>query len=324
VQGQLNPTSGRGEYRLNVQSEDLARFGATTLPLLSQFQLLPKNSALVAGHVALSTALKTREFSLTGATQHSQLRLQDVVGSVGDYRFDRLALAADWTGITQWQTRQPVELSVAELNLGFKVRDIQLRVSLPKATAIAQPQLRIDAFSAGMFGGQLLLPQPQSWDFAAKANQLTLQARQWQLAELVALQKNADIQAQGTLEGELPVTIADGRIIIKKGYLRALPPGGSIRYTANDASKALASNSAELRLALNLLSDLQYQVLSSVVNLDAAGNLLLELSLEGSNPSQYGGQPVNFNINLEQNLDPLLQSLRLSGTLVERIEGGLH
>jgi len=73
-----------------------------------------------------------------------------------------------------------------------------------------------------------------------------------------------------------------------------------------------------------LLSDFQYQVLSSEVELDNDGNLLLGLSLSGKNPAQYEGRPINFNINLEQNLDPLLQSLRLSDKLVEKIEGRLH
>ena len=147
-----------------------------------------------------------------------------------------------------------------------------------------------------------------------------LSAKRWQLAQIVALQQSEDIQAQGILEGRLPVTLAAGRITIDKGYLRALPPGGTIRYLANDASRALGGNSRELALALELLSDFRYEVLSSDVELDSDGNLLLGLSLAGHNPGQYEGRAVNFNINLEQNLDPLLQSLRLSGKLTEEIE----
>ena len=65
-------------------------------------------------------------------------------------------------------------------------------------------------------------------------------------------------------------------------------------------------------------------LLSSEVELDQAGNLLLGLSLGGRNPNQFDGRQVNFNINLEQNLDPLLQSLRLSDTLVKKIEERLQ
>lgn len=100
--------------------------------------------------------------------------------------------------------------------------------------------------------------------------------------------------------------------------------GGSIYYSCNDASRALGEKSTEVALALDLLSDFQYQVLSSTVDLDKAGNLQLGLSLAGHNPTLYDGRPVNFNINLEQNLDPLLQSLRLSDTLVKKIENRLQ
>lgn len=55
----------------------------------------------------------------------------------------------------------------------------------------------------------------------------------------------------------------------------------------------------------------QYRLLSSEVQLDKAGTLLLGLSLEGNNPGLYEGQAIRFNINVEQNLDPLLQSLRI-------------
>jgi hypothetical protein len=324
LQGTINLATGAGQLNLDATLGDLPHFAATTLPLLQHFDLVNHKVEVRSGRVGLDIAITSAAFAPASWCQQSHLEVKDVSGSVGDYRFDGLALNANWSGVTQWQTQRPVEISLANLDLGFPVEDILAHVSLPKATPFASPLIRIDRFSAGLFGGRLLLPQAQSWDFAAPSNQLTLQAQQWQLADLVALQKNTDIQAQGTLEGELPMTITAGRLIIDDGYLHALPPGGSIRYTPNDASQSLAAGSPELGMALDLLSDFQYQVLSSRVQLDAAGNLLLGLSLQGSNPSRYEGQPINFNINLEQNLDPLLQSWRLSGKLVEQIEGVLQ
>ena len=114
--------------------------------------------------------------------------------------------------------------------------------------------------------------------------------------------------------------MSDGRLIIENGYLRALPPGGSIRYVPSAASQSLGETSKELALALDLLSDFRYQLLSTEVELKKTGTLLLGLSLAGSNPERFEGREINFNINLEQNIDPLLQSLRVSDTLVEKIE----
>lgn len=324
LQGTVNLATGAGKFDLNAAIKDLPRFVATAMPLIKHFDLVNDDVDVHRGRVKLDTTIESAGFAPSTWQQQSSLEVLDVSGSVGDYRFGGLALNGKWSGVTQWRTQKPAEISLATLDLGFPVQDVVAHLSLPQATPIAAPLVRIDKFSAGAFGGRLLLAQAQTWDFAAPSNQLTLQAQQWQLADIVALQKNTDIRAEGTLEGELPMTITGGRIIIDNGFLRALPPGGSIRYTPNDASRSFAAGNPELGMALDLLSDFQYQVLSSKVHLDAAGNLLLGLSLQGSNPSRYEGQPINFNINLEQNLDPLLQSWRLSGKLVERIEGALQ
>ncbi|MEH6635991.1 MAG: YdbH domain-containing protein [Halioglobus sp.] len=324
LRGTVNGQTGRGDYALNARSLDLPYAAGTVLPLLQHFKVLQQEVEILSGDITLATSFTSQSFDPASFQQQSQLTIRDISGSYDEYRFEGAALAAHWRGIEHWKTLKPIELSMAQLDIGFVLVDILALVDLPKPTPIVQPLVYIEKFSAGMFGGRLYLPQPRQWDFGARTNKMTLRAEQWQLADMVALQQDQDIQAQGRLEGELPVTMTGGRIIIEKGYLRALEPGGSIRYIANEASKALATSSPELGLALDLLSDFQYQVLSSEVELDQEGNLLLGLSLAGKNPSQYQGRPVNFNINLEQNLDPLLQSLRLSDNLVEKIEGRLQ
>ncbi len=324
LRGNVNLETGSGEYELNARSLDLAYAASTALPLLQEFDLLQQDVEVLGGTIKFSSELQSHNFDLASWQQQAQLTIQNLSGSYDEYSFEGLELAASWSGIERWKTQKPVEFSMARLDIGFDVIDIRARLRMPQATPIAQPVVNIEQFSAGMFGGRVYLPQPGRWDFAADTNKFTLHAEKWQLADMVALQQGQDIQALGVLEGELPVTMSGGRIIIEKGYLRALPPGGSIRYMANESSQALAASSPELGLALDLLSDFQYQVLSTEVELDREGKLLLGLSLSGRNPAQYEGRPINFNINLEQNLDPLLQSLRLSDKLVEKIEGRLH
>jgi hypothetical protein len=322
--GALNPTLGSGNYMLEANIDDLPDFAATTTPLLQRFDLLERKVAMRSGRITLNTTLTSTGFGLEQWTQQSKLAAEHISGNLGDYAFEDLELTAEWSGITRLKTLRPLQMSVASFNAGIVLQDIKLDVSLPKSTPIAQPLVRIDAFSAQVFGGELAMPDTQEWDFSAASNGVTLVASDWQLGQMVALQKNADIEAEGALEGVLPIIIADGRMIIDSGYLRALPPGGSIRYRATDETRALADNNAELALALDVLSDFQYQQLRSKVQLDKAGNLLLALSLEGSNPALYEGQSIRFNINVEQNLDPLLQSLRIGDNLEQRIEDGMQ
>lgn len=320
IKGTLDLHTGAGTLLLDARVTDLAYLTDSTVPVLRHFDLLATEVELRSGSVQLTSAIKSEDFDISGWEQQSQVRIRNVSGTWDEYRFDGLSLGAEWSGITHWKTHKPLELSLAKLHTGFAIADVYLRVSLPKATPISTPSVLIETFTAGMFGGEVFLADAQSWDFSAASNQMTLSAKNWQLGELVALQPNADIRAQGILEGELPIELIDGRLVIENGYLRARPPGGYIRYLANEKSRALAGKSPELALAIDLLSDFQYQSLSSEVQLDKAGNLLLDLSLAGNNPTQYQGQAINFNINLEQNLDPLLQSLRLSDNVSTRIE----
>jgi len=190
-------------------------------------------------------------------------------------------------------------------------------------TPALSPELDILAFSADVFGGQILLETPTIWNFSAHTNSATLRVENWELAQIVALQQNQDIEAQGTIQGTLPIALSDGRLAVSKGYLNALPPGGTIRYNSSDTARNLGNNK-QLGLAMDLLSDFRYEILKSEVDLDDQGNLVLGLSLGGRNPGHHGGQEVRFNIMVEQNLDPLLQSLRLSDTLSHSIENRLR
>jgi hypothetical protein len=326
VEGQTNLSTGQGQYNATLGSQDLAYASETLLPLMRKLQLLgpAQNLSIASGFVELSSALDSNSFAIEDFHQQARLVVGNLSGTLGEYRFERATLNASWTGIDQWRTQSPVSIAIEKLYMGFDILDTRLQLSLPRDTPIDHPLITIEHFSSTVFGGQVYLPKPQPWDFAANSNDFSLRAEGWQLSDMVALQQSEDIQAIGLLEGELPMTVTDGRVIIADGYLRALPPGGSIRYIANEASKALAASSTELALALDLLSDFQYEVLSSEVNLNNKGQLLLGLSLEGKNPSQQEGRAINFNINLEQNLDPLLQSLRLSDNLVKQLENQIN
>jgi len=322
LQGELNLYSGQGSFQTSLNSQDLAYASETFLPLLEDLTLLKKGLGikLTSGSMSLNSQLNSSGFEVSDLKQQSELKIIHVSGLYDEYQFEGLRLDAQWSGIDQWQTQTPIEFSMQRFNMGFDLLDTHALLSLAKAKIFNSPKINIDAFSSGLFGGKVYLPEAQQWDFAAKINHFTLRAEDWRLADMAAMQEGQDIQAKGTLEGALPLTVTEGRIIIADGYLRARAPGGTIRYIANESGRALAASSPELGMALDLLSDFQYETLSSQVKLDEAGNLSLGLSLAGKNLELFEGRAVNFNINLEQNLDPLLQSLRLSDKLIEKLE----
>ena len=325
LQGELNIHSGKGSFQTSLNSQDLRYASETFLPLLEDLKLLKGLSIkFSSGSMSLNSQLNSSSFTLAALKQQSKLSINNLSGVYDEYQFEGITLDAQWSGIEQWQTQGPIEFTMKRFNMGFDLFDTHALVSLPMATVFNDPKINIRAFSSGVFGGKVYLPEAHEWDFAAKSNHFTLRAEKWRLADMAAMQQGQNIEAKGILEGALPVTVTGGRIIIAGGYLRALAPGGTIRYIADEASRALAASSPELGMALDLLSDFQYDVLSSQVELDEAGNLSLGLSLAGKNLELFEGRAVNFNINLEQNLDPLLQSLRLSDKLIEKLESRIN
>jgi hypothetical protein len=322
LHGKGNVRSGVGSATANLHSQNLAAAGQAILPLLRKFGLLDKSYklAVTAGRASLDSKIRSRGYRLDQLAQQSQFVLAQVTGGYNGIKVEEFGLSANWEGIDRWRTMGPARLSIGKLNAGFELRNIQAKLALPEATPIGQPTMLVKSFSSDVFGGRMSLAKPEKWGVGAQTNSATVDVQGWQLSQLVALQQNPDIQAQGVLHGQLPITINGGRLLIDKGYLRAQAPGGRIRYTARDASRAMAQSSSQLRDALEIMEDFYFDKLGSEVDLDASGNLLLSLALAGSNPDYSGGRRINFNLNLAQNIDPLLQSLRLSGSLARQLE----
>ncbi|NQX88620.1 MAG: YdbH domain-containing protein [Halioglobus sp.] len=320
LSGQLNLQKMHGDLQLSAQSSDLRALTESIGQPLRKLGILGAPLLIDAGTFEIHSLLT----GIDHWTQSSRVEIAGVSGQYGDYRFSGFSLVGAWQGLENLRTTEPVIINLEHLDIGTDVSEVSSSFTLPQPTSLTTPNIAIGSFSAMLFGGRVFLPETATWDFGANHNALTLRAQDWQLARIVALQHGTDIQADGRLEGALPIKITDGRVIIHNGYLRALPPGGTIRYMPNESSHNLRDSSSELDLALNLLRDFHYEILNSTVELDKSGKLLLSLSLAGNNPNQHGGQSVNFNINVEQNIDPLLQSLLLSGKLIDNIENRLQ
>jgi hypothetical protein len=291
-----------------------------SLPVWKQLMGSAPRVTLAQGTLSLHSKLVSTGYAAEQWQQQSTLELNGLTGAWDDYLFENASLSAAWSGWENPATSSPVTLAIDRLNLGVELGNLRAQLSLPGNVPLLRARVNLEAFTADIFSGRVFLSEPTQWDLGAARNAVLLRAENWQLGDIVALQQNQDISAGGVLQGEIPVQFSGGRFTIGSGYLQALAPGGRIRYALNESSMALADTSEQLRLALALLADFQYQVLASTVSLDQTGALHLGLSLSGSNPAYENGRQVNFNINLEQNLDPLLQSLRLSDSLLQKLE----
>jgi hypothetical protein len=99
--------------------------------------------------------------------------------------------------------------------------------------------------------------------------------------------------------------------------VRADAPGGVIRL-----APALAGGVDQpgLDFALRALQNFTYTELEADVDYTADGDLSLGVRLRGRNPDVEGGRPIHYNLNVQENVPVLLESLRLQRRVTEGVE----
>jgi len=139
------------------------------------------------------------------------------------------------------------------------------------------------------------------------------------LNNILALEQQPSLVGTGTLAGRLPFSFKGDKLWVKDGDIYSTD-NGYIRYNANDNVTAYAKSNKGLEIALNVLEDFHYKVLSIDANYTPDGKLILRNKLSGKNPNWQQGQPIEFAINIEENVLQLLKTLQFSDQLSEKIQ----
>lgn len=230
-----------------------------------------------------------------------------VSGNVG------LALKADSFAATG------KNLTAGEIILGFSIGPARAALGYNAAFANpAQGQLRIDVLQSELMGGSVEIPAA-ILDFAKPEQQLQVNITELDLGRLLAEHPSSDLSGSGRLSGSIPLTVSAEGISVTGGKLAARPPGGYLQYRSARATD-MAAGSGGMKIITDALDDFHYTLLSSEVSYDTDGKLLLGVRLEGNNPAVEAGRPINFNINLEEDLPVMIFSLQLTNQLNEIIK----
>jgi hypothetical protein len=138
------------------------------------------------------------------------------------------------------------------------------------------------------------------------------------LASILEMYPQNKITATGILDGNIPLLIDSGGISVQAGKLQARSPGGVIRYV--DLEGLSASKNEQIKLVAQVLQNFHYQKLSSGLELKKNGDLLLALKLSGKNPDLNFNQTTNVNLNIQENIYSLFDSLKIISGLDSKIE----
>lgn len=210
-------------------------------------------------------------------------------------------------------------LSVREANPGFTFGPLRLDGSFTGPLEnLAQGRLTWRLAEVGLLGGRLWL-EPGIADLAAPTQQLDAHLRGLQLPALLEAYPAEGLSGTGVIDGEMQVMRSDAGISIEQGSLKAREPGGALQFRSAQI-QALGQSNPAMRLVTEALDDFHYDLLTGDVHYAADGALTLGLKLHGRNPALEGGRPINFAINLEEDIPALLTSLQLSDRVSETIQ----
>lgn len=239
-------------------------------------------------------------------------------------------------GTLAWDSegaRGKVDVAFRDVNAttpAFEIEQLNAFVSLLESGTPPGQLLSIGRIGFGLelTGGEVLfqiLPTGQVaiesavWEFAggelstaglidplAEQQTLTFDVRGVDLASLLELVALDGLSGMGTLVGRLPLDRDGDRIEIRDAELHSGPDGGIIRYRPEAGAESLAAADEQFGALLRVLEDFHYTHLSLAINGDAAGEVVVAIRLEGSNPGYEGGRAVHFNLSIDSRLADLI------------------
>jgi len=261
-----------------------------------------------SGAELVLTQVHTPEISIPSLTAKSARTAQfDYESGTGRWQSDGLALALN---------APVIDTRLAALG---RIEDVALRARFDSGPVSAHLPVTLDAIVLRLLGGQVqgnslrIAPGHDSPPFTVRLDQIDL-------ARVVALERQQEIEATGRLDGELPITLTRRGVRIADGWLKATGPGGVIRYHPGTGVTSMAQANPNLNLVLNALSNYHYDTLKVGVNYAENGDLALAVAMTGRNPDWNAGQPINLNINVDENVPMLLRSLRIAGEVGGAVE----
>ena len=205
--------------------------------------------------------------------------------------------------------------TVATLDVGLPLDRIDWQYGFD----LGDGTLTVNGLSTEMLGGTVEIPSVV-YDMNATENRVRVVLSRLDLATIVALANYPNLQVSGTVSGYLPLLITPDGVALEEGLVSALNPGGSIRYTPSSP----AGSNASVELLNEALSNYRFETLNAEAEYGADGDLELAVQLRGRNPDMRGGQPINLNVNIADNIPALLRSLQAGRVITERLEQRLN
>ena len=247
-----------------------------------------------------------------------RLGLQDLKGAFQTTTFSGLNGDMDIT-VDAWALNMSSKsLSAQMLDVGLPLAHVSMQVSLHypfkgKVRAV------LEEVKAESLGG-LISSEKVDIDTGRKSNPFVVRLEHVDASQLVEFRKQDGLFAEGLLDGTLPFDRTDKGLTLTAGILDARVPGGLIRYLGTASMQQMVATDKFGGMAMQILNDFHFSVLHTQADYQPDGQLALRIELKGNNPAYENGRQIEFNLNIEENVLKLLQSLRAADEISDRVE----
>lgn len=313
--------TGSAQLYLNNLKLDWKKLGLKEMQNLTQVQLLE-------GSVSAQGWFKWQQYQTDIFDENSLAwRWQpDVMLRIDD-------MAGIYQEVTTWQDldiqlaiRRPFyqdfridsQISALSVHPGIEVNNILARSTTTIKDDFTQALIVIEEVHSDVLGGRINVPLIR-YDTSQEVNSFGIEVEGLELEQIAALEAGSGIEATGKLDGVLPIILLAQGPQVPAGTLLARAPGGTVKYKGQSA-ESLKQSDPSVSLAMQVLDDFRYDKLQTDVTYQPDGELILGLQFQGHNPTFFDGQATHLNLNLEYNLLDLLESLRISNEVVEKLE----
>jgi len=256
-------------------------------------------------------------FSVGGANPEYHLEgwseLKDGAGYYEDIPLKGVAFSLPIVIADSGLTLGPGPVSIEIADPGLPVRNVRMNVDA------TDDHVRAVDLEGQVLGGAFNI-RSLDYDLVADTSDFVVRLDGISLSDVLALEGD-DLSGDGVLDAELRVIVGPDGLRVSEGRVQSRAPGGYIRYLGS----ASDGGNAGLKLALTALKNFQYENLQATPSYEN-GNLTLGIRLEGKNEEIESGRPIHFNLNINENIPALLQSLqtheKLERKIQERATGG--
>ena len=253
-------------------------------------------------------------------TIQASFKLRDGAGNYGKTLFKDLLIQQDLQLFPSIKTRSNGYISASQIFNGITLKNFSIHNQLLEKTDSKLPNLLIESIQTELFGGivngkQILIdPDNPAIDTKIHFNRIDLQ-------EIVKLSKVKGLSVTGILDGTVQLTVKNNEISVPYGEIHSRAPGGTIHYFPPGGSAHYSTLPA---YALKALEEFNYSILTATPTYSTDGTLIIAIHTEGHSPPLETERPVHLNLNTQQNILSLLESLRYSNKLTDKLEQQLQ